>query len=64
VPREVTHPFQVRAHPQAGHDDPQVGGDRLLAGEQLKCALLEVSLDPVEMVVGGDDALGQRQVAV
>ena len=35
VPGQVAHPLEVGAHPHAGDDDAQVGGDRLLAGQQV-----------------------------
>ena len=35
VPGEVAHPLEVGAHPHDGDDDAQVGGDRLLAGQQV-----------------------------
>ena len=64
MPGQVTHPLQVRTHPQAGHNDPQVGRDGLLAREEVEGALFKVSLHLIEVVVGGDDALGQRQVGI
>jgi hypothetical protein len=64
VPGEVAHALQVRAHPQAGDDEPQVRRDRRLPREQGQGPLLEVDLQPVDRLVGRDDALGQREVGV
>ena len=35
VAGQVAHPLEVGAHPHGRDDDPQVGGDRLLAGQQV-----------------------------
>ena len=35
VLRQVARALQVGAHPQGGDDYPQVGGDRLLPGQQV-----------------------------
>ncbi len=64
MPGQVTHPLQVGAHPQAGDDDAQVGGHRLLPGQQSDRPLLELDLQGVDLLVRGDDALGQREVGV
>jgi len=64
VAGEVAHPLEVRAHPHAGDDDPQVGGDRLLLGQQHDRGVVELALQGVDLLVGGDDALGQTDVGV
>jgi hypothetical protein len=64
VPGEVAHALQVRAHPQAGHDQPQVGGHRRLPGHRGDRLLLELGVQPVDLLVGGDDALRQHEVGV
>ena len=46
----------------ARDDDPQVGRDRLLLGEQQHAALVEVALELVDPAVVGDDGLGELQV--
>jgi hypothetical protein len=62
VPGQVAHPLERRAHPQRGHDDAQVGGDRLLLGEQQDAALVEVALQRVDGEVVRDHRLGEGQV--
>ena len=64
VHREVAHPLQLADHPQRGHHDPEVAGDRLLEGEQGERRLLDPLARPVDLVVGGDDLLGHLGVAV
>jgi hypothetical protein len=61
--RPVTHPFEVRAHPQAGDDRAQVSGYRLLAGEQVECAALQVMMKIIDQVVGFDHGLGELETA-
>ena len=46
------------------HDDPQVGGDRRLEGEQFERNLLGVRPHLVELDVGGDHLLGQGQIGI
>ena len=62
--RPVTHPFEVCAHPQAGDDRAQVGGYRLLAGEQVECAALQVMPKIIDEVVGFDHGLGEIEISV
>ena len=64
MPGEVAHPLEVGAHPHRGDDDAQVGGDRLLAGEQVDGQRVELSRMRVELLVGLDDRLGQVDVGV
>ncbi len=64
VPGEVAHALEVRAHPHRGDHDPQVGGDGLLAGQQIDRERVQLGAERVEVVVGGDDALGKVDVAV
>jgi len=64
VAGEVTHALQVGAHPHRGDDGAQVGGDGLLAGQQVEGQLVQVALDAVDLLVGGDDALGDGEVGV
>lgn len=64
VPGQVAHPLQVGGHPQAGHDGPQIGGDGLLPGQQFEGLLLDGYLQGVDLLVGGDDRLGQFEVGV
>ena len=64
VPGEVAHPLQVGAHAQAGDDHAQIRRDRGLPGEQRQGALLDVPLEPVDLLVGADHALGQGEVRV
>ena len=49
---QVAHPLEVGAHLQRGDDDAQVGGDRLLAGQQVDRPLLELVAQRVDGVVG------------
>ena len=62
--RDVAHPLEVGRHAHRGHDHPQVGRHRLLAGEQVDGGLVEVLAQGVELDVGGDDRLGQGHVGV
>lgn len=64
MPGEVARPLQVRAHPQRRDDDPQVGRDRLLPGQQGDRPVLQLALEVVDLLVRGDDALRDVQVGV
>ncbi len=64
VLRQVARALQVGAHPQGGDDDPQVGGDRLLAGQQGYGLGLQLPLEVVHLLVRGDHALGEMEVRV
>ncbi len=57
VHRQVAHPLEVGQHPQRRDELPEVGRDRLLRGEQQKCALLDDLGRLVDVLVAGDDGL-------
>jgi hypothetical protein len=59
---EVAHPLQVRRDVQGGEEQPQVGGDRCLAGQELVDPLLDPAVVLVDRGVPGDHLL--RQLAV
>ena len=58
----VAHPLERGADAQRAHDDAQVAGDRLLAGEDLDGEFVELSGELVDAVVVRDDLLGERDV--
>ncbi len=61
---QVAGALQVGAHPQGGDHDPQIGGDRLLPRQQRDRPGLQFALEVVDLLVGGDDALGELEVRV
>src|SRR5690606_8958526 len=61
---EVAGALQVRGHAQRRDDDAQVGGDRLLPGQQGDGPRLQLVLQLVHLLVALDDVLGQLQVGV
>ena len=60
---DVAHALERRADPQRAHDDAQIAGDRLLAGEDLDGQLVEGDRLLVDDRVGLDDLLGERDIA-
>ena len=49
---------------QRRDDDAQVGGHRLLLGDELNGHLIDLVADGVDEVVGLDDAFGEGEVGV
>ena len=61
---EVAHPLEVAG--DAGRDDDraQIGSDRLLAREQGEAALVDALAGGVDLLVPGDDQVGEGDVIV
>ena len=64
VDHEVAGALDLRGQPDRGDDGPQVAGHRLLQGEHLVAALLDVEGERVELVVALDEGLGAAEVVV
>ncbi len=60
----VADALEVLDEVQQRRDDPQVAGDRRLAGEQRQHALVDLEVAPVDAVVVGDDDRRELGVAV
>ena len=60
----VAHALERGADAQGADHDAQVAGDRVLAGQDLDGELVEVDGERVDLVVVGDDRLGQRDVGL
>ena len=64
VDRLVADPLEVRVDLHGRGDEPQVHRERGLGGEQLQAAVVDVHLEIVDLLVGGDDPLRVLLVAV
>ena len=58
------HPVDVGDHLDGAHDRPKVAGDGCLQGEQDERALLGVGAQLRDLLVVGDDLLGQHQIGL
>jgi hypothetical protein len=63
VHRQVAHPLELGHHPQRGHHDAEVAGDRRLEREQGERRVLDPLAGPVDLDVGADHPLGGLGVA-
>ena len=61
---EVADALQLGGDPHDGDDEAEVGGHRLLAGEQVVAPLRERHLHGVDLVVGGEGQVGLALVPV
>ena len=61
---EVAHALDVGAHVHRRDDHAQVGCDGLLASEQVDGEVVDLPAQRVDVVVGGDDALGDGAIAL
>ena len=64
MPGEVAHALEVGAHSHRRHDHAQVGGDGLLAGEQVDRGVVELTTHLVDGLVRLDHGLGELEVGV
>ena len=64
VHRLVPDPLQVGVDLHGRGDEPEVGGHRLLEGEQAQAALVDLDLQIVDVLVRGDDALRRIDAAL
>ena len=51
VAREISHALECGGHPQRGHDDPQIRGDRLLQGEHRDACGFDLFFEFVDFAV-------------
>ena len=64
VHHEVGAALELVGDAHHRHEESQIGGERLLAGEQEEGAILDRVRELVDHVVGFDDLLGRVEVAV
>ncbi len=61
---QIAHPLQIVVDLQHGHDEPQIGGHRLIEGQNLEALFLDLDLHAVDLGVVGDHLLGHHGVAI
>ena len=60
----VAHALEIVRDLHRGGEEPQVAGHRLLRGEEPDHGLFDLELEPVQLAVAGDHALGLLAVAL
>ena len=60
---EIADPFEIGADLEHGHDVPQIVGHRLPLRDHDDRALLQLTLEPVDLAVAGGRALGEARIA-
>ena len=61
---ERPHPVDIGDHLDCADDRPKVAGDGSLQGKQYERAFLSVAAQLRDLLVIGDDLLGQHQVGL
>ena len=64
VQRQCPHPVDVRDHLDGAHNRPKVAGDGRLQGKQDESALFGLSTHLGDLLVVGDDLLGEHQIGL
>ena len=64
VHRQVADPLQVGVDLHGRDDDAQVGGHRLMQGQQLEAAIVHFHVQVVDRLVAGQHGVERRVVAV
>ena len=64
VAGQVAHPFEIIVDLQHRHHETEVGGDRLIEGEDLQALLFHLHLHAIDLFVVRHHSLGQIGVAV
>ena len=61
---QVAHPLEVGVDLDGGDDHAQVGGHRLVQGQQLETAVVQLDVQVVDGLIAGQYGLERRTVAV